>query len=110
MFIKRKAYKTLSASAINIQSAIRGMAARNEYRNKKTEDAAIILQVFWNSYHDYQIFTFFFFPFLFVLGLERGLSNYKCILTQVFYSVIYIWPHDQQIRKQYCDSNIHSCM
>lgn len=45
MFLKRKAFKVLSSSAIKIQNGMRGMAARNEYRYKKRETAAVVIQV-----------------------------------------------------------------
>lgn len=45
MFLKRKTYKLLFSSSIKIQGGMRGMTARNEFRYKKRETAAVILQV-----------------------------------------------------------------
>lgn len=41
----RKSYKKLRSSAIVIQTGLRAMAARNEYRHKRRTKAAIIIQV-----------------------------------------------------------------
>ena len=41
----RKSYKRLLASAIVIQTGMRAMAARNEYRHRRRTKAAIIVQV-----------------------------------------------------------------
>jgi len=45
MYISRNAYKTTYASAICIQTGMRGMAARNDLRFRRRTKAAIIIQV-----------------------------------------------------------------
>lgn len=41
----RKSYTTLRASAIVIQTGLRAMAARNEYRRRRRTKASIMIQV-----------------------------------------------------------------
>ena len=45
MHIARKAYKELYASAISIQTGMRGMVARSELRFRRETKAAIVIQV-----------------------------------------------------------------
>lgn len=45
MYIARKAYRDICASALAIQIGMRGMAARNELRFRRQTQAAIIIQV-----------------------------------------------------------------
>lgn len=45
MYLSKCAYKTIYTTAVCIQSAIRGMAARNELRFRKWTQAAIVIQV-----------------------------------------------------------------
>lgn len=43
--IVRKAYLTVRSSAITLQTGLRAMTARNEFRFRKQSKAAIIIQV-----------------------------------------------------------------
>lgn len=45
MYHARKAYKDLCASAISIQTGMRGMAARSDLRLRKQIKASIVIQV-----------------------------------------------------------------
>jgi myosin-5 len=45
MHAARKAYNELSASAVTIQSALRGMVARKELHFRQQTKAAIVIQV-----------------------------------------------------------------
>ena len=44
-FHARKTYKKLQASVLYVQTGLRAMAARNEFRFRKQTKAAIIIQV-----------------------------------------------------------------
>lgn len=45
MFIARRDYRILWASAVSIQTPMRRMAARNEFKYRKETKAAILIQV-----------------------------------------------------------------
>jgi len=45
MHMSRNAYKTIYASAVYIQTGMRGMAARNDLRFRKRTQASIVIQV-----------------------------------------------------------------
>ena len=44
----RRSYKLLNASVLVVQTALRAMAARNEFRFKKQSTAAVKIQVIWS--------------------------------------------------------------
>lgn len=72
MHIARKAYKVLWASAISIQTGLRGMAARNELRFRRQTKAAIIIQVSIQYLKDKSVFFFF---LLQMVGLRICISG-----------------------------------
>jgi len=47
MHLARKSYKELYFAAVSIQSAIRGMASRDELRFQRQNKAAILIQVLY---------------------------------------------------------------
>lgn len=51
-FMGRKSYLTVRSSAMTIQTGLRAMKARNEFRLRKQTKASIIIQV---SYHKPQL-------------------------------------------------------
>ena len=46
----RRSYKLLNASVLIIQTALRAMAARNEFRYKKRSKGAVTIQVVFRSF------------------------------------------------------------
>ncbi|KAH9626895.1 hypothetical protein KSS87_002295, partial [Heliosperma pusillum] len=48
--LSRKSFRTLQFSALTLQAGARVMAARNEFRSKRQEKAAVIIQALWRSY------------------------------------------------------------
>ncbi|KAK7308383.1 hypothetical protein VNO77_41987 [Canavalia gladiata] len=56
MHLSRNAYKTIYATAVYIQTGMRGMAARNDLRFRKRTQAAIVIQ---GRYRGYRARTYF---------------------------------------------------
>ncbi|KAE8674157.1 hypothetical protein F3Y22_tig00111769pilonHSYRG00496 [Hibiscus syriacus] len=49
----RKSFLTMRKSAFILQTGLRSMIARNEFRFRKQTKAAIIIQAYWRCYHAY---------------------------------------------------------